>query len=318
VEHLTDAVLLEAAGLSTATRDRTIWLDVVGHDVDLVADLGARLEVHSLALEDVLHVGQRPKIEDYEDSLFVVVDLFRIEDGELAKEQVSLILQENMVISVREHSSSVFEPVHQRLQAGRGRIRAGGAGYLAYALIDTVVDHLFPVLENLGDRLEELEASILDDPTPEDLNSLHEVKRDLLVLRKSAWPMRDMLRNRLLAESPLFNAETLVFLRDAADHTAVAVDMLEAFREMVASLSDLYLTNVSIRANDIMKVLTIIATIFIPLSFIAGLYGMNFDPQVSPWNMPELRWYWGYPMALGLMAVLACGLIAFIWRRKWL
>jgi magnesium transporter len=265
-----------------------------------------------------LHIGQRPKIEDYEDSLFVVVDLFRIEDEELAKEQVSLILQENMVISVREHSSSVFEPVHQRLQAGRGRIRAGGAGYLAYALIDTVVDHLFPVLENLGDRLEELEASILDDPTPEDLNSLHEVKRDLLVLRKSAWPMRDMLRNRLLAESPLFNAETLVFLRDAADHAAVAVDMLEAFREMVASLSDLYLTNVSIRANDIMKVLTIIATIFIPLSFIAGLYGMNFDPQVSPWNMPELRWYWGYPMALGLMAVLACGLIAFIWRRKWL
>lgn len=317
--RLTEALLADPGALGLIGDGLTTWLDIEGHDVELIAALGRRLEVHPLALEDVLHVGQRPKVEDYENSLFLVVDHFASsDDGELAVEQVSLVVQPNLVVSVRERASDLFAPVHQRLQGGQGRIRGGGAGYLAYALIDTVVDNVFPALERIGSRLETLEASILDDPTDDDLNSLHEVKRELLLLRKSMWPMRDMLRNRLLVESPLFSRETQLFIRDAADHAAHAVDIIEAYREMVSSLNDLYLTNISIHANEIMKVLTIIATIFIPLSFIAGVYGMNFNPEASPWNMPELGWYWGYPAAIGLMALVAGGLLLFIWRRKWL
>ncbi|HSO23972.1 MAG TPA: magnesium/cobalt transporter CorA [Chondromyces sp.] len=317
--EITDTNLLDEEGLDLVPAGRTAWLDIEGHDVGLIAALGRRLEVHPLALEDVLHVGQRPKVEDYEDSLFLVIDHFSSSDGgDLMVEQVSLVVQENLVVSVRERESGLFAPVLQRLEGGKGRIREGGAGYLAYALIDTVVDNVFPVLERIGNRLETLEASILDDPTDDDLNSLHEVKRELLLLRKSMWPARDMLRNRLLVESPLFSRETQLFIRDAADHATNAVEIIETYREMVSSLNDLYLTNISIRANEIMKVLTIIATIFIPLSFIAGLYGMNFNPGASPWNMPELNWYWGYPAALVLMGLVAGGLLLFIWRRKWL
>ncbi|MCU0233941.1 MAG: magnesium/cobalt transporter CorA [Thermoanaerobaculales bacterium] len=317
--EISDANLLDPEGLEAVRDGLSAWLDIEGHDVQLIAALGSRLEVHPLALEDVLHVGQRPKIEDYEESLFMVLDHFSTTaDGDLEKEQISLVLQPGLVLSVRERASELFAPVRQRLEGGRGRIRTSGAGYLAYALIDTVIDHVFPVLEGIGDTLEELEASILENPTSDDLGSLHEVKRRLLLLRKSMWPLRDMLRNHILLESPLFEPETRLFLRDAADHATIAVDIIETYREMVASLNDLYLTNISIRANEIMKVLTVIATIFIPLSFIAGVYGMNFDPAAGPWNMPELAWPWGYPMALAVMALVACGLVIFIWRRRWL
>jgi magnesium transporter len=316
---LTDAALLDPAGLDSIDHGLTTWLDIEGHDVQLIADLGSRLEVHPLALEDVLHTGQRPKVEDYEESLFLVLDHFSVNGNgdRLAKEQVSLVIQDDLVLSVRERASGLFGPVYQRLQSGKGRIRVGGAGYLAYALIDIVVDHVFPVLEHIGDRLEDLEASILDEPTKEDLSSLHVVKRDLLLLRKSIWPTRELLRNRLLIDSPLIGEKTHVYLRDVADHATVAVDIIETYREMVASLNDLYLSRISIRMNEIMKVLTTIATIFIPLSFIAGLYGMNFNTQASPLNMPELNWYWGYPAALLSMVTVAGGLLIYFWRRRW-
>ncbi len=316
---LTDVTPYDPDGFREIGDDLTAWVDVEGHDVAQIADLGARLEVHPLALEDVLHVGQRPKVEDFEESLFLVLDHFsvRADGAGLTKEQVSLVVQDGLVLSVQERASGLFEPIYQRLQAGRGRIRGGGAGYLAYALIDIVVDHTFPVLEHIGDRLEDLEASILNDPTQEDLSGLHVIKRDLLVLRKSMWPTRELLRNRLLIESPLIGEQTQVYLRDVADHATVAVDIIETYREMVASLNDLYLTSISIRMNEIMKVLTTIATIFIPLSFIAGLYGMNFNTAVSPLNMPELDWYWGYPAALLLMAAVAGGLLIYFWRKRW-
>ena len=316
---LTDADLPDPAGLLDIPNDLTAWLAIEGHDVGQIADLGRRLEVHALALEDVLHVGQRPKVEDFEDSLFLVLDHFSVtEDGAgISKEQVSLVVEDGLVLSVQERTSDLFEPVYQRLQAGKGRIRGAGAGYLAYALIDIVVDHVFPVLEHIGDRLEDLEASILDEPTQGDLSGLHVIKRDLLVLRKSMWPTRDLLRNRLLIDSPLIGEQTQVYLRDVADHAAVAVDIIETYREMVASLNDLYLSRISIRMNEIMKVLTTIATIFIPLSFIAGLYGMNFNTATSPLNMPELNWYWGYPAALALMAAVAGGLLIYFWRKRW-
>ncbi len=318
-DKLTDAAILDPASLLKIPDELTAWLDIEGHDVDQIADLGRRLEVHALALEDVLHVGQRPKVEDFEDSLFLVLDHFEVSEGGsgISKEQVSLVVQDSLVLSVQERASELFEPVYQRLQSGKGRIRGGGAGYLAYALIDIVVDHVFPVLEHIGDRLEDLEASILDDPTQEDLGGLHVIKRDLLVLRKSMWPTRDLLRNRLLIDSPLIGEHTQVYLRDVADHATVAVDIIETYREMVASLNDLYLSRISIRMNEIMKVLTTIATIFIPLSFIAGLYGMNFNTAAGPLSMPELNWYWGYPAALMLMATVAGGLLLYFWRKRW-
>ncbi len=317
--ELQEISFLDPAGLRNLGDELTAWVNVEGHDVEQLSDLGARLEVHPLALEDVLHVGQRPKVEDFEDSLFLVLDHFSLAaDGTgLVKEQVSLVVQDGLLLSVQERTSGLFEPVYQRLRSGKVRIRVGGAGYLAYALMDLVVDHVFPILEHIGDRLEELEASILDNPTQEDLSGLHAIKRDLLVLRKSMWPTRDLLRNRLLIESPLIGEATPVYLRDVADHATVAVDIIETYREMVASLNDLYLTNISIRMNETMKVLTTIATIFIPLSFIAGLYGMNFDTAVSPWNMPELDWYWGYPTALALMAAVAGGLLIYFRRKRW-
>jgi magnesium transporter len=187
-----------------------------------------------------------------------------------------------------------------------------------YALIDTVVDHLFPILESIGDHTEEIETSLLDSATSEDLNALHLVRRELLLIRKSTWPLRDMVNGLHRSETALVSDETRLYLRDVADHATVAVDIVETLREMVSSLMDLYLSSLSNRMNEVMKVLTIIATIFIPLSFIAGLYGMNFDPSASPFNMPELGWYWGYPVALVVMAAVAVGLLVFFRRRGWI
>ena len=296
------------------------WHDVEGHDVKFISELGQRFSIHPLALEDVINVGQRVKSEEFEDSIFVVLDHFFIDgdSGALAKEQISLVIQSNLLLSVRERRSDLFEPVRARLRTGRPRIRGGGSGYLAYALIDTVVDHLFPILESIGDRILEVEDSLLDTPTRDDVSTLHHLKRELLVLRKSMWPLREMLNRLRQSDSELVSEETRLYLRDVLDHAIMAVDIVETLREMVSSLMDLYLSSISNSMNEIMKVLTIIATIFIPLSFVAGLYGMNFDASVSPFNMPELRWYWGYPFALGVMALIVIGLLGFFRRRGWL
>jgi magnesium transporter len=296
------------------------WLDVEGRDTELIGELGKRFEIHPLVLEDVVNVGQRVKVEEFEDSLFVVIDHFFVDDesGALDKEQISLFVRSGVLLSLRERRSDLWEPVRVRLRTGRPRIRGGGIGYLAYALIDSVVDHVFPILESIGDRMLEIEEALLDSPTPEDLNRLHKLKRELLVLRKSMWPLRDMLNGLRHTDSELFSDETRLYLRDVVDHATMAVDIVETLREMVSSLMDLYLSSVSNRMNEIMKVLTIIATIFIPLSFVVGLYGMNFDGSVSPYNMPELRWYWGYPFVLGVMALMVVGLLAFFRHRDWL
>ena len=304
----------------SATESVTTWIDLEGLDVERLAELGRVLGIHPLVLEDVVNLGQRPKVEDYDESLFVVLDHFSFDHdgGELGKEQISIVVQRGLVVSVREHPGTLFEPVRQRLRLGKPRIRGGGPGYLAYSLIDTTVDYLFPVLDHIGDRLETLEESILDEPTDDDRNSIHHIKRDLLMLRKSVWPLRDMLRNLTMGDSELLGGSTETYLRDVADHAALALDIIETYREMLSSLNDLYLSSISNRMNEIMKVLTIIATIFIPLSFVAGLYGMNFDPEASPWNMPELNWYWGYPMALGVMILMVVGLLYYFRRRGWL
>ncbi len=296
------------------------WLDLVGHDVGLIDRIGRHLGLHPLALEDVVNTGQRPKTDDFGNSVFLVLDLFAVVPGAdvLAREQVSLVLQEGLVLSVRERSSAVFEPVRERLKSDGARLRGQPADYLAYALVDAVVDQLFPVLEWFGERIEDVEQGIMDEPDPGDLNALHVLRRELLLLRKSTWPLRDVLARLQRSESGLVHDETRIYLRDVGDHVALCLDIIETYREMVASLTELYLSAVSNRLNEVMKVLTIIATIFIPLSFIAGVYGMNFDPAAGPLSMPELRWALGYPFALLLMAGTAAALLLFFRRRSWL
>jgi magnesium transporter len=320
LETLHESELVSPQDLPQPEAGRSLWLDVEGHDADVIAALGRRLSIHPLALEDMINVGQRPKVEDFENALFAVVDHFFTDEhsGGLVKEQVSIVLQPGFVLSVRERRSALFEPVRARLRSGTPRIRGGGPGYLMYALIDTVVDHVFPMLESIGDRIEEVESSLLDTATPDDLNDLHLVRRELLLIRKSTWPLRDMVNGLHRSETTLLSGETRLYLRDVADHATVAVDIVETLREMVSSLMDLYLSSVSNRMNEVMKVLTIIATIFIPLGFVAGLYGMNFDPAASPFNMPELGWYWGYPAALAVMAAVAAALLVFFRRRGWI
>ena len=318
-ETLLELDLLEPGELPEPQPGQTRWIDIEGHDVPLIAELGGRLRIHPLVVEDVAAIGQRPKVEEYPDCLFVV--LHRLEmngDGRLELEQVSLVIQEQLLLSARQRPEDLFAPVRERLRGGKPRIRKGGPGYLAYALIDTVVDHYFPVLDQIGDRIVELEFSILDDPTDQDRAALHALKRDVLMIRRSTLPVRDMVHQLLRLETPLIRDDTRVYLRDVADHVAQVIDVIDSSREMISSLTDLYMSSVSNRMNEVMKVLTIIATLFIPLSFIAGVYGMNFDPDASPLNMPELKWKLGYPVALALMAAVAAALLLFFRRRRWL
>lgn len=297
-----------------------LWLDVEGHDEALIAELARRHEIPALVLEDVVNLGQRPKVEEYDGCVFVVADLVsrKARARHVTIEQISLVLKGNLLVSFKDRPSDVFEPIRLRLRSGKGRMRVGGLDYLAYALIDAVVDHCFPVLEELGARIERVEEKMDLQPRPELLAELHRVRRDLVQIRRAAWPQREMVNRLLHAEDGLVQKETRVFLRDVADHVSMIVDMVETYREMVVGLLELYLTTVSNRMNEVMKVLTIIATIFIPLSFIAGVWGMNFDRAAGPLSMPELGWYWGYPMALGIMVAVALGMLVFFRRRGWI
>lgn len=296
------------------------WLGVEGHDVEVLRVLGEKFGVHPLVIEDIHHVGQRPKLEVFDHYLFITLDLFTLSepDDDLTKEQVSLLLFDGRLVSVLEGPERVFEPVRERLRKQRGRIRTVGPDYLAYALIDTVVDHFFPLLEDLGERIEAIEDGLLGDPAPAHLARLHHLRRDLVLLRRAAWPLREMVGQLVRSESEIVSETTEPFLRDVQDHTVQALELIETYLEMTSGLTDLYMSSLSNRMNEVMKVLTLIATIFIPLSFVAGLYGMNFDGAVSPWNMPELRWSFGYPAALLLMATMAGGLLMYFRRRRWL
>jgi len=296
------------------------WLDVEGHDEALITELARRFEIPTLVLEDIVNLGQRPKLEEYDSCVFVVCDLIsrRSAAGRVSVEQVSLVLQDTLLVSFRARPGDVFEPIRARLRSGKGRMRVGGLDYLAYALVDAVVDHCFPVLEEIGGRIEQVEEAIDVKPRPELLAELHRLRRELLQIRRTAWPQREMVNRLLRAEDGLVQKETRVFLRDVADHVSMIVDMVETYREMVVGLIELYQMYISNRLNEVMKVLTIIATIFMPLSFVAGVYGMNFERAASPLNMPELGWYWGYPVALAIMAGIAVAQLLFFRRRGWI
>jgi magnesium transporter len=294
-----------------------LWVDVRGlASTAVISEIGALFDLHELSLEDVVNVHQRPKAEDYADHVFIVLRL-PPDSGDTAGEQVSLFVGRDFIISFQEREGDCFDPVRGRITSG-ARVRTRGPDYLAYALIDACVDAYFPRLEQLGERIEALEGEVMLSPTPMQLSELHAVKRELLLMRRAVWPAREMINALLRGESKFIDDQTLVFLRDVYDHTVQLMDVVETYREIASGLIDIYLSSQSTRLNEVMKFLTIIATIFIPLSFLASLWGMNFDREASPFNMPELGWYLGYPLALLFMAGVAGAMIGYFRFRKWL
>jgi len=299
---------------------RTTWINVDGlHEVDAVQRIGADFGLHNLVIEDILNTHQRAKCEDLDDRLFIALRMYRWDagGGEMHSEQVSLVLGEGFVLTFQEQPGDVFDGVRHRLRAGKTKIRMRGADYLAYALLDAVVDGYFAVLEGVGESIEELEERILENPTPEVVEDLHDLRRQVILFRKSLWPLREAVANLERTQSGLFQEETRPFLRDLYDHTYQVLDAVETHREMLSGMLDLYASMVGNRMNEIMKVLTLFAAIFIPLTFIAGIYGMNFNPEAGRLNMPELNWAYGYPFVWGLMAVCALLLLLYFKRKRW-
>ena len=287
---------------ATLGRYPVTWVNVDGlADHDLILQLGSIFDLHPLALEDVVNTHQRPKVDEYENNVLIVTRMAPVV-GEHGTEQIAIFLGANFVVTFQERPGDCFEPVRERIRHGRGRIRDAGVDYLAYALLDITVDGYFPALEKYSDILEDLEVQVLDEPDVAVVGRIHTLKRELLEFKHAIWPQRDLFSVLIRDPMDLISDQTTVYLRDCYDHTVQLMDLTETHRETASGLLDTYHSSISTRMNEIMKVLTIIATIFIPLSFIAGVYGMNFDPEKSPWNLPELSRYYDYPYALGLMA----------------
>ena len=296
-----------------------VWINVEGvGDAATISQLGELFGLHRLALEDVLHTHQRPKVEQYGDHLFIVARMVRL-GGQLETEQLSLFLGRNFVLTFQDGApGDCLGSIRERIRKKGGRIRDAGLDYLAYALLDAVVDAYFPILEQYGERLEEIEDAIGGKPSPDTIAHIHAVKRNLLTLRRAVWPQRETFSTLLREETPRVSAETRLYLRDCYDHVTQIIDLIETYRELGADLTDIYLSSVSNRTNEIMRVLTVISTIFIPLTFISSIYGMNFNTTVSPWNMPELHWVWGYPLAILMMGVVTLVQVVFFRRHGWL
>ena len=297
------------------------WINVDGlHEVSVIEKLGNCFEIHPLVLEDVLNTDQRPKIEYFEQHLFLVLKMLYIEEEsqDIHSEQVSLILGKNYVLSFQESIGDVFEPMRERIRNAKGRIRKKGPDYLLYTLIDAIIDHYFIILENIGEKMEDMDEDLISNPTPSTLQQIYNLKRDMIYLRKSVWPLREVINSLLRDESKLMKKDTYIFIRDLYDHTIQVIDTIETFRDMVSGMVDMYMSSVSNKMNEVMKVLTIFAAIFIPLTFIAGIYGMNFDPSASPLNMPELGWYFGYPMIWIVLISVTLVMLMYFKRKKWL
>jgi magnesium transporter len=291
------------------------WINIDGiHEIDVIERLGRHFNLHPLALEDVVNTGQRPKLEDFADYLFVVLKMLAVaeEGSEITTEQLSVVLGSNWVLSFQENVGDVFDAIRERIRSNQGRIRKMGADYLVYCLIDAIVDNYFLVLERIGERIEEIEDEVVANPAPETLQALHQLKRQMIVLRKSVWPLREVISRLERWESPLISKATDIYLRDVYDHTIQVIDAVETFRDMLSGMLDIYLSSVSNRMNEVMKVLTIIATIFIPLTLVAGLYGMNFK------YMPELEWPWSYPSVLLVMLAIGVVMLFYFRRKRWL
>jgi magnesium transporter len=295
-----------------------VWVNVDGlADVDVIEELGRLFKLHHLALEDVVHVGQRPKAEEYGDHLFVVTRMMK-PGLPVHTEQLSIFVGKGFVLTFQEEPGDCLDPVRERIRLCRGRIRQKEADYLAYCLLDAVVDFYFPCIDAFSDEVERLEQEVLEKPSKKTVHRIHAAKRDLLAVRRAVAPLREAINSLIRDGHSAILDATRTYLRDCQDHVYQIMDMTETYRELLGGLLDVYLSSVSNRMNDVMKVLTVIATMFIPLTFLAGLYGMNFNPEASPWNMPELSWYWGYPAFLALMVLIAAVELALFWRKGWL
>jgi len=283
------------------------WINIDGiHQVDTIEKIGNHFNIHPLVLEDIVNTEQRPKMEDFVNYIFFILKMLYYDEkiNEPKAEQISLILGSNFVISFQENEGDVFDPIRERIRNARGRIRKMGADYLAYALIDTIVDNYFMILEKLGEKIEDIEDELVANPAPATLQTIHSLKREMIFLRKSVWPLREVISRLERWESPLIDKSLNIYLRDVYDHTIQVIDSIETFRDMLSSVSN--------RMNEVMKVLTIIATIAIPLTVITGIYGMNFQ------FMPELQWQWSYPLVLLAMLTLGVLMIRYFRRRKWI
>lgn len=290
------------------------WINVNGiHDSKLIEDIGNNFGFHALVLEDILNTNQRPKLEDFDSYLFLVLKMisYNGEKNELNVEQVSFVLGKNFVFSFQEKEGDVFDSVRERIKENKGKIRKLNSDYLLYALIDSIVDSYFSVLEKTGEEVELLEEKVMKNPNPAELNTIYKLKHDLIFLRKAVWPLREVINALQRGESKLISKQTLIYLRDIYDHTIQVIDSVETFRDMVSGLLDVYLSSISNKMNEVMKVLTVIATIFIPLTFIAGVYGMNFR------YMPELDWEWSYPIIWIVMLLIGASMFLFFRRKKW-
>lgn len=298
------------------------WINIEGMGADaIVRELAVLFNLHPLTIEDILHTHQRCKVEEYENYLFCVARMSfePTEQFNRLTEQVAFVLGPNVVLSFQEGlPGDCFQMVRDRLRTKAGKIRERKADYLLYALIDSTVDSYFPTLERIGEALDDCDEVVLEPTSHHVIAEIHSVKRKLQEIRRTVWSMREAVQLILSQSDQLISADSKVFFRDCQDHTHQLIDVLETFRELCSDLRDTYFAAMGQRTNDVMRVLTIIATIFIPLSFIAGVYGMNFDSDASPWNMPELRWFWGYPFALSLMGGVALSLLYVFWRRGWI
>jgi magnesium transporter len=295
--------------------DGIAWYTINGvHDAGILSAIGERFGLHGLVIEDIANTNQRPKIEEFEQHLFIAMKMitFDEEAKELVAEHVSLIVGEGYVLAFLENEGDVFEPVRQRIASGKGRIRKMKSDYLAYALMDAIVDNYFAVLEDLGDQIDDVEEEVVESPTVQTLRTVHRLKRELIFLRRSVWPMREVVNTILRDEGELVREETRIFLRDLYDHSIHVIDTVETLRDIVAGMLDVYLSSVSNKLNQVMKVLTVMSSIFIPLTFVAGVYGMNFK------YMPELEMSYGYPAVMIGMLVVALGLLAMFRRKEWL
>jgi magnesium transporter len=290
------------------------WINISGiHELDVIEKTGVQFGLHPLTLEDIVNTEQRPKIEDYKDYIFIVLKALHYDaDQGLKIEQISIIIGVNYVITIQENRKDVFRPVRERIKNSTGRIRKVGADYLVYALIDAIVDNYFVVLEQLEGKIEFLEEELITNPTKTTLHLIHQLKREMLFMRKSLWPSREVINILQRGELPFINETTVVHLKDVYDHTIQVVEIIETLRDILSETLDIYLSSISNRINDVMKILTIITTIFIPLSFVAGIYGMNFK------YMPELEWRFGYPVVLIFMAVVGIVMLFFFKKKKWI
>ncbi|MEW6501314.1 MAG: magnesium/cobalt transporter CorA [Thermodesulfobacteriota bacterium] len=321
-EHC-EIVTLPRPDLCTLYQDKatTTWVNVDGlHQADLIEKICQCFKLHPLTIEDILNTTQRPKLDIFDDYLFLVIKTqgYNPETRFIDTEQISLVLGRGFLVSFQERPGDTFEAVRNRIRSNRGRIRKMGMDYLAYSLLDTVIDNYFTVLEQLGEEIEDLEEELIAEPTQETLRRLHVLKREMILLRKSIWPLREVINGLMREEETNLISETIhPFLKDLYDHTIQVIDTVETYRDILAGMLDIYLSSISNRMNEIMKVLTIFAAIFIPLTFITSLYGMNFNTEKSPWNMPELNWAFGYPFALGLMVATAAAMLYYFKRKKW-